>query len=859
MRLTLLTKIIGLVFFSVVLVGGGNYAANRYFLSNTLDEQNIREVGSRADLVADQFEAQKKSLIATGFLMASNPQVVNKIAEGDSAWLQNYAKKVMAETGLESITISDREGKCVARGHSDKVGDSVANQINVQKALKGEVSVGVESGTIVKFSLRAGYPVKKGEEVGGVITPGFTLSSDRFVDQIKKNLTVECTIFQDDTRISTTIVKDGKRAVGTKMDNPKVLEAVLQKGQRFLGHNQILGAAYNTAYWPVVDVHGKNAGMFFIGQRREFIERVLSETHLSSLASTVVVGLLMVTFGFFFSRALVRPILRTIDFANNAAKGNLDEELTVSSNDETHTLAEALRVMVKNLKAKIEEAEQSCKQADQKALEAEHATKQALEAKLQAESAKREGMLDAAGKLEEIVERITSSSEELSAQVELMSRGMDLQRDRVGETATAMEQMNASVISVARQAGEVADSAATARNKAAGGAEVVRRSQDAIGHVNTIALQLKENMEQLGQQAQAIGQVMNVINDIADQTNLLALNAAIEAARAGDAGRGFAVVADEVRKLAEKTMTATKEVENSIREIQERSQHAVSTMRETEKQVEASTDLSNRTGKALEEIMGRIDDVTSRVAQIATAAEEQSSAAEEINRNIEDIAGIAKESEEGAGQSASATRELAELAQQLLQMSMSFSASRADASKLRASQGQMKGILPKLMLEYVQLKFGQPTYDKVTAALGNPTFLPAQSYPDQVLKQMGELVARETGKDLRTVFVDLGKHTIGQFYKLYRPYFKAKTLKDFYLTMNETHAELTRANPGIVPPRFSYEDRGNKLTMIYKSRRGYHHYFEGILRGAAEHFKTPVDITVQVQDPETARAEITFR
>ncbi len=668
MRLTLLTKIIGLVFFSVVLVGGGNYAANRYFLSNTLDEQNIREVGSRADLVADQFEAQKKSLIATGFLMASNPQVVNKIAEGDSAWLQNYAKKVMAETGLESITISDREGKCVARGHSDKVGDSVANQINVQKALKGEVSVGVESGTIVKFSLRAGYPVKKGEEVGGVITPGFTLSSDRFVDQIKKNLTVECTIFQDDTRISTTIVKDGKRAVGTKMDNPKVLEAVLQKGQRFLGHNQILGAAYNTAYWPVVDVHGKNAGMFFIGQRREFIERVLSETHLSSLASTVVVGLLMVTFGFFFSRALVRPILRTIDFANNAAKGNLDEELTVSSNDETHTLAEALRVMVKNLKAKIEEAEQSCKQADQKALEAEHATKQALEAKLQAESAKREGMLDAAGKLEEIVERITSSSEELSAQVELMSRGMDLQRDRVGETATAMEQMNASVISVARQAGEVADSAATARNKAAGGAEVVRRSQDAIGHVNTIALQLKENMEQLGQQAQAIGQVMNVINDIADQTNLLALNAAIEAARAGDAGRGFAVVADEVRKLAEKTMGATKEVGENIRAIQESSRKNIASMDKAAQAIGEATGHSDESAKALGEIVVISKANAEQVQGIAGAAEEQSGVSEKISSAIEEVNRVAAETAEGMSQSVAAIGELARMAGELRQI-----------------------------------------------------------------------------------------------------------------------------------------------------------------------------------------------
>ncbi|MDO9082226.1 MAG: cache domain-containing protein, partial [Humidesulfovibrio sp.] len=212
MRLTLLKKIVGIIFVAVILVGGGNYLSSRYFLNNTLDEQNAKEIAIRADLVAAQFEEQKKSLSASGFLMATNPQVAGKIAEGDTAWLQAYAKKVMAETGVESITISDREGMCLARGHSDKTGDSVASQVNVQKALKGETSVGVEQGTVVKFSLRAGYPVKKGNEVIGVITPGFTLSSDRFVDQIKKNLGLECTVFQADMRISTTIMKEGTRA-----------------------------------------------------------------------------------------------------------------------------------------------------------------------------------------------------------------------------------------------------------------------------------------------------------------------------------------------------------------------------------------------------------------------------------------------------------------------------------------------------------------------------------------------------------------------------------------------------------------------------------------------------------------------
>lgn len=460
--------------------------------------------------------------------------------------------------------------------------------------------------------------------------------------------------------------------------------------------------------------------------------------------------------------------------------------------------------------------------------------------------------------INDLAQRVASASEELSASADEQAKGANRQKAQTESVSTAMEEMTATVLEVAQNATQSSEAASTASKAAVDGVALVRESVAGINQVAESSRKLAQVLEQLNSQAAEIDRIINVINDIADQTNLLALNAAIEAARAGDAGRGFAVVADEVRKLAEKTMTATKEVENSIREIQERSHNAVSTMRETEEQVEASTELSNRTGQALEEIMRRIDDVTARVTQIATAAEEQSSAAEEINRNIEDIAGIAKEAEEGADQSASATRELAELSQNLLQLSMTFSATKTDASRLRSSSGQMKGILPKLMHDFVGAKYGQSVLTKVNEAMGNPMFLPTSSYPDQVLRQMAEIVARETGKEERSVFVELGRYTIGQFHKMYKPYFKAGNLKDFLLTMNQTHADLTKALPGIVPPRFSYEDRGKKLTMIYKSRRGYQHYFEGILRGAAEFYKTRAEISVQVQDAETARAEIVF-
>ena len=325
----------------------------------------------------------------------------------------------------------------------------------------------------------------------------------------------------------------------------------------------------------------------------------------------------------------------------------------------------AMKQMVTTLKNKIAEANQKSHEAAQESERAKIATAEAEEARHQAERAKAEGMLQAAHQLEGVVQVVSSASEELSAQVEQSSRGADEQSSRVRETATAMEEMNATVLEVAKNAQMAADISKQTKTQAMDGSRIVNNAVTSIKSVHTQSLSIKEDMDALGQQAEGIGQIMGVIADIADQTNLLALNAAIEAARAGDAGRGFAVVADEVRKLAEKTMSATQEVGQAVRGIQEGTRKNIQNVDNAGSAIEEAANLSVSSGESLSKIMELVNLVNDQVQSIATASEQQSAASEEINRSVEQVASISAETAQAMEQASRAVSDLAQQSQVL--------------------------------------------------------------------------------------------------------------------------------------------------------------------------------------------------
>ena len=267
-----------------------------------------------------------------------------------------------------------------------------------------------------------------------------------------------------------------------------------------------------------------------------------------------------------------------------------------------------------------------------------------------------------------VAENIATASQQLSRQIAQSSQGAREQSGRVSDTANAVEEMNATILEVAKSASVTSENADKAKQKAQDGAKLVEEVGDAVQSIRTEAGQMTDSMRLLGEQAQGIGAIMGVISDIADQTNLLALNAAIEAARAGDAGRGFAVVADEVRKLAEKTAHATTEVRTAISGIQSGTNTAAAQMDAAVERVTVATGLAQRSGEALVEIVEMVESAGDQVRSIATAAEQQSATSEEINRAVSSISVIASETDSAMAQSTEAVNALVEQTQKLEQL-----------------------------------------------------------------------------------------------------------------------------------------------------------------------------------------------
>ncbi len=443
--------------------------------------------------------------------------------------------------------------------------------------------------------------------------------------------------------------------------------------------------------------------------KKEEVRKSAGYTYEKEIIYSIVAFILSILILFISSNALIKPIKILEKNANKVASGDTDVNINVNSNDELGTLSKSFNIMVKNIKESMDAANQKGILAEKAAEEAEAAKeisnkqKEYLNNSVKSMLVKMEdfangdlnvylsnnkddeiselynGFNKAVANIKKMIIQVnkvviaaSNASNEISSSTEEMSAGAQEQSLQSNEIAGAVEQMTKTILETTRNASLAANSAKEAGSTAKEGGKVVEQTIQGMNRIAEVVKKSALTVQELGKGSDQIGEIIQVIDDIADQTNLLALNAAIEAARAGEQGRGFAVVADEVRKLAERTTKATKEITDMIKKIQKDTGEAVVSMDEGTTEVENGIQLVDKAGKSLKEIIAGADKVVDVATQVASASEEQSTTSEQISKNIESIANVTNQSAAGIQQVAKSSEDLSRLTDDLRKLITKF-------------------------------------------------------------------------------------------------------------------------------------------------------------------------------------------
>jgi len=358
-------------------------------------------------------------------------------------------------------------------------------------------------------------------------------------------------------------------------------------------------------------------------------EEQYNRSRLVVLIFVIIAGLGTIGLALWLTRSIVRPLEGAVTAAEHVAQGDLTQVIKVEGRDEVTRLQRALEQMQGNLRSAMSHIGSSATQ-------------------------------------------LAAAATELNSITEDSYRGLHQQNAEIDQAATAVNEMTSAVEEVARNAVSTSEASNDSNTSAQAGqarvVETVQSIQTLTGNVQATS----SLVQNLADQSQDIGKVLDVIRSIAEQTNLLALNAAIEAARAGESGRGFAVVADEVRALAHRTQQSTLEIDKMVSAMRTGSAQALESMTTSREQAGSTLTLAQGAGEALVAITASIQQISERNLVIASAAEEQAQVAREVDRNIVNIRDLSMQSTTGANQISSSSHALSRLAVELSQVVARF-------------------------------------------------------------------------------------------------------------------------------------------------------------------------------------------
>ena len=624
----LIVIIIGIIYFIVV--------AETSSLLNEL----VKEEAHAANIsFARGLEEQENTARIRAAMIAGEKDVETSILNNDLAYLKLAIADFME--GMDFITVCDKNGKVLVRGHSDQAGDDVSNQNALATTLKtGSGFSTIEKGTVVGLSIRGSAAIKDTNgNIIGAVSCGNDLSLPQYVDEIKLRSNCEATLFDGDTRLNTTLLKEnGDRATGTPLDNTTIVDTVLNQRQDYFSQIVLFNTNYAAYYSPLIR-DNKVLGMLFVGVNIDDLLEHQSTLQSRLLWSAAISGIIAIALIFLFSLFTVSKPLKKIEaFAEKIRSGDLGissssvATVNVHSVDEVGKLARALEQAYSQLRGYIGEI----KERMQCLAEGDLTTESTFDFQGDFILIK-DAVNGIIRNLNHTMSEVNASTSQVSIGAKQIADGAQTLAQGSTEQAASVQELSDSISDIANKTkvnAEMAGHAASLANAIMNNAETGSRQMD----------EMMVAVQEINQASQSISKVIKVIDDIAFQTNILALNAAVEAARAGLHGKGFAVVAEEVRNLAAKSAEAARETGDMIQSSMNKAA--------------LGAKIAGETAASLNEIVSGINESTQIVTEIAKSSKEQSLSITQINTGIDQVAQVVQQNSATAEQSAAASEEM---------------------------------------------------------------------------------------------------------------------------------------------------------------------------------------------------------
>jgi len=332
-QISLQTKVVLLAAASVISVAAIAVICISVALS-LMTTSLMDEAKGRAEIILDvtteRFSAISRRIMRALNTAATSPELIAALMNNNNTAGRAIGRNIMDTYDMDLVTFTDRNGNVVARAHSERFGDNLSSENQgVRDALAtGKSSWSMDTGVVVKFALRGAVPVYFNGEIIGSASTGINLATDKhiFVDDIKENYGVDCSLYLGTQRITTTITDDtGLERAGGSMDDPVLLATVKEKGETFFGKEVIAGHEIAAFYAPLRDSDDNIAGMFFIGRRlNEELAELYGNTMTTIIIATIFIGICLLLAGLFIPRSIK---LVATDFSHHISDVNHQVEI----------------------------------------------------------------------------------------------------------------------------------------------------------------------------------------------------------------------------------------------------------------------------------------------------------------------------------------------------------------------------------------------------------------------------------------------------------------------------------------------------------------------------------------------------